>query len=349
MQYHVFISYARKDNEPRRADGRGWVHLFKRRLEAQYLVATGRALRVYLDEERIENGDHWETSIKDALRQSRILIAVLSPNYLASSICRMELEEYIRHEQTATPGGEGVRPIYFATVPELEGKVMTEGDQDRLIADLKRRNRDAGLNWCAWAEQAVAALLQVEAEDRLADLKANPEPPLDRFVAGISTLQKKISERLNDVALGELALQSYEAALETLRQLATDNPESAEARRDLSISQHNIGDFYLRRGGPGDAELALQAYEAALETVRQLAADNPESAQARRDVWVSLVNLGQLALQAKQIDVATKHLAEALDIVESFAAEGRMMDPEMRSARSALREGFGLPPVEGEA
>jgi tetratricopeptide (TPR) repeat protein len=205
MQWHVFISYAREDNATRRADGKGWVHLFQERLEAEYLDVTGRELRVFLDEKRIENGDLWETSLKDALRQSRILIAILSPNYLASKICQMELEEYIRHEQAATPGGNGVRPIYFAPIPELDNPSTGENDLSRLIEDLNRRNRDSGLNWCNWAETGVPALLRIEAEDRLADLKTKPEPPLDRFVADVKTLQLKISERLNDVALAELA------------------------------------------------------------------------------------------------------------------------------------------------
>lgn len=205
VQNHVFISYARKDNEPRRPNGQGWVHLFKLRLEAEYRAATNRKLEVFLDEERIENGDNWENRIKAALRQSRILIAILSPNYIASAICKMELEEYIRHEQAATPGGDGVRPIYFAAIPELDDPTSCDDDLSLLIADLNRRNRDKGLNWCNWAQQGVQALLQLETEDRLADLKANPEPPLDRFVADIKTLRKKISDRLNDVALGDLA------------------------------------------------------------------------------------------------------------------------------------------------
>jgi len=58
---------------------------------------TQRRLDIFLDEERIQNGEHWETQIQSALRKSRIFIANLSSNYVASPICQMEIEDYIRH------------------------------------------------------------------------------------------------------------------------------------------------------------------------------------------------------------------------------------------------------------
>jgi tetratricopeptide (TPR) repeat protein len=257
LRYHVFLSYARKDNAPRRADGTGWVQLFERLLVAQYEAATGRALRVFLDEQRIENGEDWETRIQSALRQSRILIAILSPNYLASTICRMEIEDYIRHEQTATPGGEGVRPIYFATIPELEGGTAEGDDHARLIADLNRRNRDQGLNWCSWAADGVQALLRIEAEDRLAELHANPEPPLDRFVAGVEELGRKIAERLNDVALGELARGQGNLSASHVHFVGR-SAEIAGIHRNLIDNQAQIVTALHGLGGQGKSALARQ-------------------------------------------------------------------------------------------
>lgn len=257
LKYHVFISYARKDNEPRRADGKGWIQLFEERLVAQYRTATHRTLEVFLDEKRIENGDDWETNIKDALRQSRILIAVLSPNYLKSDICRMELEDYIRHEQAVTPGGNGVRPIYFATVPELEQTVMGDDDRARLLADLNRRNRDVGLNWRDWAAGGLDALLRLEAEDRLAEIKANPVPPFDAFFAGIETLGAKIGERLNDVALGELARAQGNLSASHVHFVGR-SAEIAEIHRNLINNQAQIVTALHGLGGQGKSALARQ-------------------------------------------------------------------------------------------
>ena len=143
MQYHVFISDARKDNEPRRPDGKGWVHLFRDRLQAQYGALNGRDLEIFFDEDRIESGAQWETRIQGALRQSRIFVAILSPHYLASPICQVELEDSIRFEQSLTPGGDGVHPVYFATAADLEDADSPPDGDDRarLIRDLNSRNR----------------------------------------------------------------------------------------------------------------------------------------------------------------------------------------------------------------
>jgi tetratricopeptide (TPR) repeat protein len=192
------------------------------------------------------------------------------------------------------------------------------------------------------AHQAALETLRQLVED-------NPDSA--RAQRDLSISQNKIGDfylRRSGPGDAELALAAYQAALETRRKLAEDNPDSAEARRDLSVSQERIGDFYLRRGGPGDDALALAAHQAALETRRQLAEDNPDSAEAQGDVSVSLVKLGQLSLQTGETEAAQGYLSEALDILESFAAEGRMMDPQMRATRAALREIFGLPPTEGD-
>jgi hypothetical protein len=198
MKYHVFISYARKDNLPRGTNGKGWIEIFKAELEAQHRQATGRDLKVFLDVTDITNGEEWETRLQMELRQSRIFIAILSPNYLASPICRMELQDYIRHEQVVAPGGNGGRPIYFATIPEFEPGMLTDDDRTWLIKYLQCRNPDLGLDWCNWTKGGPDALLRLDVQDWLAEPFANPQPPLDQFARRIGTLSVAICARLND-------------------------------------------------------------------------------------------------------------------------------------------------------
>jgi hypothetical protein len=259
VRYHVFISYARKDNEPRQVNGRGWVHLFHDRLEAQYHAFTQHPLEVFLDVERIENGEHWETHIQSALRQSRIFIAVLSPNYLASPICRMELEDYVRHEQSVTPGGDGVRPIYFATAADLEGSDLDLDDSDRarLIKDLLSRNRNKTLDWRDWRSDGLQALLGLDAQDRLDELDRNPQPPLDTFVNGIDKLSRDISERLDDVALAELA-RGHGNLSQSHVNFVGRSIEIAEIHRNLIHNHAQLVTALHGLGGQGKSALARQ-------------------------------------------------------------------------------------------
>jgi tetratricopeptide (TPR) repeat protein len=86
----------------------------------------------------------------------------------------------------------------------------------------------------------------------------------------------------------EQALGHYQRSLEVRERLLAANPESAQAARDVSVSLNKLADFLAQRGLPGDAEQALGHYQRSLEVRERLLAANPESAQAARDVSVSL-------------------------------------------------------------
>ena len=138
----------------------------------------------------------------------------------------------------------------------------------------------------------------------------------------------------------ERALGVYEECAATMRRLAADNPGSAQAARDLSVSLDRLGDFWLGRGQAGDAERALACYEESLGTRRRLAADNPGSAQAARDLSVSLVRMGQVRGQAGDHQAAVAALAEAFAILDGFATGGRPMDQQMIAVHRQLRAMF---------
>ena len=86
----------------------------------------------------------------------------------------------------------------------------------------------------------------------------------------------------------ESALKHFQQSLQIDQQLHHDNPNSAQAARDLSVSLEKLGDFFLARGQQGDAESALKHFQQSLNTRQQLHHDNPNSAQAARDLSVSL-------------------------------------------------------------
>ena len=107
----------------------------------------------------------------------------------------------------------------------------------------------------------------------------------------------------------ERALGYYEASLETREELYRRNPDSAQAARDLSISQNNLGNFHLQRGQPDDAERALGYFETSLKIREDLHQRNPDSAQAARDLSLSQNNLCDFLLRRGQPGDAERALA----------------------------------------
>ena len=87
MSYGLFLSSARKDNQPiPETYPRGWV------------------AAIY---ERILHG----------LRESKMPLVCLSPNYFGRAPCRWEWEEYVKRQDHALLGSESVAPVYFVEVP----------------------------------------------------------------------------------------------------------------------------------------------------------------------------------------------------------------------------------------
>ena len=84
------------------------------------------------------------------------------------------------------------------------------------------------------------------------------------------------------------------------------------------MSLNKLADFLASRGLAGDAEQALGHYQRSLEVSERLLAANPESAQAARDVLVSLERQAKvegsraggaeaaLGLQVRSLDLALK-------------------------------------------
>jgi tetratricopeptide (TPR) repeat protein len=137
----------------------------------------------------------------------------------------------------------------------------------------------------------------------------------------------------------ERALAAYERDLEISEKLLAANPESAQAARDVSVSLDRLGDFLSKRGQTGDAERALAGYERSLEVREKLLATNPQSAQAARDVSVSLNNLGDFLSKRGQAGDAERALAgyeRSLEVAEKLLAA----NPQ--SAETARDVAWGL-------
>lgn len=77
LDYDVFISYAHQNTQEREALERA-------------LLAARPNLRIFVDRHEIEIGASWQQRIYESLEHSRKVVALLSPDYLASTMCKEE-------------------------------------------------------------------------------------------------------------------------------------------------------------------------------------------------------------------------------------------------------------------
>ncbi len=120
-----FVSYAHSDD---RGEDAGKVSALVAAIKAEYARRIGAPLSVFSDTEAIRAMDDWEARILTGLRQSKMMVAVLSPAYPASEYCRKEWEIYVETELAHALPGEGIKPIYVVKHPAFEvvGVFMAE-------------------------------------------------------------------------------------------------------------------------------------------------------------------------------------------------------------------------------
>jgi tetratricopeptide (TPR) repeat protein len=128
-------------------------------------------------------------------------------------------------------------------------------------------------------------------------------------------------------ALGDVAVQTgdlagararFEECLAIARKLAHDNPSSAAAQRDVSVSLERLGNVAVEAG---DLAGARARFEECLAIDRKLAKDNSSSAQAQRDVSVDLDKLGDVAVEAGDLAGARARFEESLTVRRKLAKD----------------------------
>ncbi len=220
--YDFFVSYAREDNRD------GWISRFVERLLSEHQRATGGRppLKAFFDTRDIRSLDDWRLRIHDALAQSRLLMAFVSPTYFTRPWCRREWRTWIDHEIALHILSSGVAPIHIVEVPGL-----THDSDERQVA------------------RAVAELF------RLA-------PPHEPFVDEAAPVIKQLRRRqLTPVqpffAQGPAAFARAE--LQTvLAGLARDLDQRIEKVRRAAASETNVPPYNRRFSGRLDELFELR-------------------------------------------------------------------------------------------
>jgi tetratricopeptide (TPR) repeat protein len=180
FEYDVFISYAHKD------DHDGWVTALVEAIKVTHLEYETIPLDLFFDTHEIRTMDDWEHRILRGLRHSKVMIAVLSPNYFGSEYCRKEWQIHLDHELDRSMQGEGLASIYTVVVPGFEDEAPAALAE--WIANLKRRQfidvRD-------WRTHGIEVFQRQEVVRRLQALDKHLKDKIDkaeRVVASLSTI-----------------------------------------------------------------------------------------------------------------------------------------------------------------
>lgn len=92
--YDVFISYSRR-RLPETFVSQNLVPLLTQWIEEQW----ERSATFFLDTDAIRTGDVWARTIVNALKSSRVLLAVWTPSYFRSSWCQFEWQTFQERAQ----------------------------------------------------------------------------------------------------------------------------------------------------------------------------------------------------------------------------------------------------------
>ena len=198
MPYELFLSYSRKDNLTRplpatphstipNPQAKGWVTALRDEILADHRRFSTEPLRIFFDTSEIRDMDDWRHRILTGLRESKILLVCLSPDYFKSPPCLWEWEEYLKRQVHALMGHDSVAPVYFVEAPNSDEqlnaawaeavgrKVVTPADRPAWEkkwkawheATLDRPNR---VDLKPWFPQGVEALRETAVREKLAAL-----------------------------------------------------------------------------------------------------------------------------------------------------------------------------------
>lgn len=100
QQDEIFISYAHIDNESPKPELDGWITRFHRALEIRVGQVRGERPKIFRDP-KLTGNDVFADVLGGHIRQSGIMVSVLTPRYLKSEWCSRELNEFCAARQKA--------------------------------------------------------------------------------------------------------------------------------------------------------------------------------------------------------------------------------------------------------
>jgi TIR domain-containing protein len=116
-----FWSYARFDNKH---DHDTLVRLWER-IKGEVRAHSGLEFEVFMDQDGLKVGQHWEGELRTALQRAKVLIPIVSPSYFKSKSCYKEYKVFKEREEDLG-FTDLIAPIYYLTSDVFEGKIEIE-------------------------------------------------------------------------------------------------------------------------------------------------------------------------------------------------------------------------------
>jgi hypothetical protein len=164
----AFLSYAHVDDE---CCG-GGISEFRRALEGEVRLQTGRDIRIFQDRDSIAWGQEWKSRINSSLVAVTFLVPVLTPSFFASDECRRELQWFVDRERRLGRR-DLILPVYWISAAPLQYTVR--GAQDGLAQELISRQ------YTDWRELRFQQFNEPATRRMLAGLAAHFRDSLDQI------------------------------------------------------------------------------------------------------------------------------------------------------------------------
>lgn len=94
-EHQIFISYAHIDNQTLTPKQEGWISFLHRALEIRLAQLTGERPNIWRDP-KLQGNDRFDEEIVKSVDRAKVMVAVVSPGYVASEWCHKEIEEFVR-------------------------------------------------------------------------------------------------------------------------------------------------------------------------------------------------------------------------------------------------------------
>ncbi|MDP1711245.1 MAG: toll/interleukin-1 receptor domain-containing protein [Candidatus Nanopelagicaceae bacterium] len=126
----VFISYARADDEspPDDDKAKGWVTFFWAQLRYELTYRGAKQAKLWLDRYQIEPQEAFTEEIEKALSEAKLIVTVLSRNWISSDWCRRELETFNHIHIDAS---DHFIPIFKENMERASLPALMQGDYAR--------------------------------------------------------------------------------------------------------------------------------------------------------------------------------------------------------------------------
>lgn len=196
----AFLSYASVDDE---CSG-GGISAFRKALEGEVRLQTGRDIRIFQDRDSIAWGQEWRTRINSSLVAVTFLVPVLTPSFFVSDECRRELQRFVERERRLGRR-DLILPVYWISAGPLQR--AARGVRDSLVQELVARQ------YTDWRELRFQHLTDPTPRRALAGLATHFRDVLDQ-VSGPNHSGETIRANVTETvfrALDEVRIANLDA------------------------------------------------------------------------------------------------------------------------------------------